>query len=215
MKMDGLFSSRVITAYGKPDDIQEDLHPAELASVERAVEKRRMDFRAGRTLARRALRQLGLDDVAIPVGEKREPVWPAGIVGTISHTRDYCGVAIARQHEVRGLGFDVERISDVRAHLRSHIATDEELGALMTVMGGTTELALALAFSGKESFFKFQYPLSRQWIGLREVRMLPESEGFRIIPSVDIAGVCARGETTCGKFKVCGDFMMTAIEIGA
>ncbi len=83
------------------------------------------------------------------------------------------------------------------------------------VLGGGAEMALALAFSGKEAFFKFQYPLSRQWVGLRDVQIRAESDTFQIIPAMDVAGVCARGETTCGRFKVCGDFMMTAIEISA
>jgi 4'-phosphopantetheinyl transferase EntD len=213
--MDGIFSSRVVTVCGMPADIAETLHPVELASVERAVEKRRVEFSAGRTLARQALRQLGMAEVAIPVGEKREPVWPAGVVGSISHTRDFCGVAVARRSEVLGLGFDAERISDVRMKLRSHIVTDAELDALQQAVGGIAERVLALAFSGKESFFKYQYPLSRQWVGLLDVELRAESDGFTIVPGVDIAGVCAKGEAIRGKFRFSADFVQTGIEVGA
>jgi len=215
MSMEGLFSSRVVTVCGAPVDVQESLHPLELPSVEHAVEKRRIEFIAGRTMARRAIRQLGMDDAAIPVGDKREPMWPAGIVGSISHTLGFCGVAVALRDHVRGLGFDVERVGDVRLKLRRHIVSDAELSALQQALGDRAEHALALAFSGKESFFKYQYPLSRQWVGLLDVELRAEGDGFTIVPAVDIAHICARGESIPGKFRFRDAYVLTGIEVGA
>lgn len=215
ISMDGLFSSHVAIACGVPGEVAEELFPSEQSSIEQAVEKRRSEFIAGRALARRALRELGIEDVAIPVGEKREPVWPQGFSGSIAHTRGFCGVAVARQSDVRGLGFDVERICDVSAELRSHIVTDAELQALHNAIGGTVERALALAFSAKESFYKFQFPLSRQWISLLDVELRADSGGFSAIPAIALHHACACGEPIRGKYVFQGDFVLTGIEVAA
>jgi 4'-phosphopantetheinyl transferase EntD len=213
--MVGLFSSHVVTACGAPGEWRETAYAIEMKSVERAVEKRRREFVAGRHFARCALRQLGCADVAIPVGEKRQPVWPAGITGSISHTRGFCGVAVARLSAVRGLGFDVERISDVRPGISAQIVSDKEMADLRHAIGGGSERALALAFSGKEAFFKFQYPLSGQWVDLLDVHLGVDGEGFRVTPSIDIPDVCMRGETVCGRYTFRGDFVLTGIEVEA
>lgn len=185
-----------------------------MPSVGRAVEKRRQEFVAGRTLARQALKQLGFDDVAIPVGDKREPVWPTGVAGSISHTHDFCGVAVARLTDVRGVGFDVERVTRVRNELASQIVSEMELAGLREVVG-SPERALALAFSAKESFYKFQFPLSRQWVGLLDVHMTADDTGFCIAPFAPIPHVCEQSEAIRGTYVFRGDYVMTGIEVDA
>jgi 4'-phosphopantetheinyl transferase EntD len=211
--MEGLFSTRVVTACGMPEALPSDLHPVELDSIERAVEKRRLEFAAGRVLARRALETFGLGQAAIPVGAKREPVWPEGIVGSISHTKGFCGVAVARASEVRGLGFDVERVPDVKLSLASHIATDDERDGVQRALGRSPAEALALLFSAKEAFFKFQYPISRTWLGLLDARVTAQGRSLALAPGVALPGVCAAGDATPCRFVFCGDFVMCAIEV--
>ena len=70
-----------------------DLHPAEQACIAKAGLKRRLDFAAGRVCARRAMAQLGVDGLPLLVGEKGQPVWPPGIVGSISHCEGHYGAA--------------------------------------------------------------------------------------------------------------------------
>jgi 4'-phosphopantetheinyl transferase EntD len=74
--MAGLFSAAVVALGGDPSGLKGDLHPAERVLVERAVAKRRLDFVAGRSLARRALRELGCDEMPLLAGARREPLWP-------------------------------------------------------------------------------------------------------------------------------------------
>lgn len=210
-----LFSARVITACGEPAGLDDTLHPLELPAVSRAVEKRRRDFVAGRTCARRALRKLGFDDVAIPVGEKREPLWPEGVVGSISHTSGFCGVAVARRSDVKGLGFDVECVVDVKLELRSHIASEVELENLHRAVGGERARALALAFSAKEAFFKYQFPLNQQWLGLLDVEIRADTGGFLVVPNRDVANVCVQGAMIRGSYKFFEGYVLTAIEVTA
>src|SRR5262245_429638 len=82
------------------------LHDEELAAVRGAVAKRRREVAFGRDCARRALAQLGAQPVTIPRGEGGAPVWPPGIVGSITHCDEVAAAAVARGETVRGLGID-------------------------------------------------------------------------------------------------------------
>ena len=211
--MAALFSARVITVCGVPSELDEPPHPLEQPVVANAVEKRRRDFAAGRACARRALRQLGYEEVAITAGDRREPVWPEGVVGTISHTQGFCGAAVARRHDVLSLGFDAERVAAIQLDISDHVATAAELDALQERIPGPRERALALAFSAREAFYKCQYPVSRQWVGLRDVALRLEEDGFVVVPRFDISGVCPCGGTVRGRYRFAGDYVMTAIEL--
>jgi 4'-phosphopantetheinyl transferase EntD len=54
-----------------------------------SVEKRWREFAAGRSCARKALAASGHAPVAVLQGAGREPVWPQGIVGSITHCSTY------------------------------------------------------------------------------------------------------------------------------
>lgn len=208
-----LFSPCVVTAWGEPERLQEPLHPAECDAVARAVAKRRMEFTAGRTLARRALERLGAGSAAIPVGTKREPVWPAGITGSISHTRGFCGVALARAQDMRGIGFDAEHLDAVRPGLAREIVTEAERGAIREVLGGDAETALALAFSAKEAFFKCQYPLTRRWLGLLDAVLTVTATGFTLAPAAGISHEAWRLGPITGRHTFRSGLVLTAVEL--
>src|SRR5262245_11502467 len=84
------------------------LYAEEEALVAKAVRSRRQQFTAGRLLARQAWQRLGQAPVSLLNDAQRVPIWPLGIVGTITHTHIWCAAAVARRGEVTGLGADVE-----------------------------------------------------------------------------------------------------------
>jgi 4'-phosphopantetheinyl transferase EntD len=84
------------------------LIPDELPFIRNAAPKRVREFTAGRHIARQAMRQMGVPAAAIPVAENRCPVWPRGVIGSISHTNDTVGIALARTHDYVSIGFDIE-----------------------------------------------------------------------------------------------------------
>jgi len=150
--------------------------------VERAVEKRRVEFSAGRALAREALADLGLPGVTIPRGPDRAPVWPGGVTGSISHTKDWCGVALARTRDVAALGIDGELAEPLKRELWRHICVEEELSFLDTCSGSLDAGVVAkLIFSAKESAYKAQYALSRKYLGFAAMRIeiVAGTEGSR------------------------------------
>ena len=104
--------------------------PGTLKSTQAAKAARDAEFQSGRELARSLLTACRAPTVEVPVAPDRSPVWPVGFVGSITHTTDWVGVAVARTADVAGLGIDAELIRDEHdvAHIESVCLTHGELG---------------------------------------------------------------------------------------
>ena len=103
-----LLPGDVAVAASEIGDVTHELLPDEAAHVAQAIPKRRREFARGRVSARQVLAELGVPSVSLLVGPKREPLWPEGIVGSITHDDRLCVVAVARAEKYAGLGVDVE-----------------------------------------------------------------------------------------------------------
>lgn len=171
-RLNPLFGGLPVVAYevtGSPTAIT--LLAEEEPAVANAIPSRRNEFAAGRICARNALADLGFGRPAIPVGPNREPVWPVGVMGSISHTRNYCFAAACRAGSaVRGLGVDVEQLGRVGPDTFELLFGDSELrGIAAGDARGDPDSTATRLFSAKESFFKAQFPLTECWIGFRDV----------------------------------------------
>ncbi|QIS40695.1 4-phosphopantetheinyl transferase [Clavibacter capsici] len=87
-------------------DLDGDLVGAERDAVATALPGRRAEFVTGRVLARRALARLGVPGCPIPVARSGAPVWPHGIVGSITHCAGLRAAAVGRRDEHAGIGID-------------------------------------------------------------------------------------------------------------
>jgi 4'-phosphopantetheinyl transferase EntD len=186
-----LFSDPVVTVRATEAMGSGELMPEEAACIRRAVAKRRREFTAGRLCAREALASLGIHDFPLVVGEARVPVWPPGVVGSISHCKGFCGVAVARQGEVVGLGLDVERAEPIEPELLVRICTPRERERLATRAGAPDPGKLT--FCAKESFYKCYFPLTRTFLGFQdvEVEFEPELRRFRArLVRADAPSIC-------------------------
>ncbi len=186
-----------------------------------AVLKRRVEFLAGRYCARAALRVHAPEvaEHAISSGEHREPLWPRGIVGAISHTHGYAAVAVARAGALRGVGLDVERWvkPEAPATIGSHIARPGELEALVTQSGWTAPEALTLAFSAKESIYKCLFPEVRRYFGFHDAaveRVDAERGTFVARLTVTLTGALPMGLALEGRFERRHDVLVTALTLG-
>lgn len=122
-------------------------HHAELAHTGK---KRQTEHLAGRIAAVHALRAFG--EKSVPgIGKNRQPIWPDGLYGSISHCGNTAIAIVARTP----VGIDIEAIfsPQLADELASHIASEEEL-AVLRASALPFPLALTLAFSAKESAFK-------------------------------------------------------------
>lgn len=145
------------------------LKPEEARSVERAVPKRMSEFAAGRQCARRALAELGLGDAPITVAPDRQPLWPPGVVGSITHTTGLCAAVVAESSRLAALGVDTERAGAVKPELWQTICIAEESAWIGALAPGERAAAVTLLFSAKEAFYKCQYPLLGERFGFSDV----------------------------------------------
>lgn len=151
------------------------LLPEEQAVVERSVPMRRAEFARGRWCAHKALDALGGPSDAILPGAGREPRWPNGFVGSITHTADFVAAVVAPD-PYRGLGIDVELNRQLPAGVREHVLTASE-----QQRGMSHELEL-VTFCAKEAVYKAVYPLTQSWLDFPdvEIHLAPRGGEFRV-----------------------------------
>lgn len=177
-----------------------------------AVDKRRREFSAGRAAAHQAMDLLGAPVQAIPVGENRAPVWPAGLVGSISHTRSCAMAVVARQGAIRGLGIDVEEDKPLADDLWSAICSEREQDWLRNQIN-PGQMAKVI-FSAKEAAYKCQFSLSARYYGFdgMELEIDLASGGFS-------ARFCADqppfncGDCISGRFAIGAGIIVTTAEL--
>jgi 4'-phosphopantetheinyl transferase EntD len=187
--------------------------PAEAAAMARMVPARRREFAAGRDAARRAMVALGLPPVAVPMGDDRAPVWPAGVIGAISHGGGACLAAVARAGKVRGLGLDLEPDADLDPDLIASICTPAERAGLPATGAGR---AARLIFSAKECAYKCQYGASRTLFGFDtlEITLDPAAGRFAAVFAADVPPF-ARDTVLPGRFAIGAGLIVTAMTLGA
>ncbi|WP_331991748.1 4'-phosphopantetheinyl transferase family protein [Dyella sp.] len=126
-------------------------------AVERSVRKRQAEFFHGRAMARKALEALNISAAEIPAGTSRQPIWPSGVVGSISHTHRFAAAVALSAETCAGVGIDMEHIAgaDACAALSATAMHEQELRYLQRLESTFPfNVLLTAVFSAKESFFK-------------------------------------------------------------
>ncbi len=141
--------------------------PEEMLLVKNAVKKRQKEFQAGRHCAREALAQLGIHHFPVLSGNKREPLWPKGIIGSITHCHNYCAVAVCSSQTFKGIGIDVEKKTPLEKSVLDLICTESEQTWLKK--NNLTETFWSkIFFSAKECLYKSYYPITHQYLDFLE-----------------------------------------------
>lgn len=135
-----------------------------------AGRKRKADHLAGRIAAFHALQALNLR--ALPgIGRSGEPLWPSGVVGSISHSGSQA-IAVVMSSEKGIIGVDCEAIIDEREAIEIQDGViDADEARLLTGCGLPFALAFTLTFSAKESLFKALFPQVQSWMGFDSARI--------------------------------------------
>ena len=132
-------------------------------AIARSVRKRQAEFLCGRLAARLAMSGLAgaYTHCEIVIGPAQEPIWPNGLIGSISHCTDMAAaIALPAAHGRHGIGIDIEHVvkgETLRAVL--DIAVSAHEGRVLDRMPPryTPELLTTILFSAKESFYKSAY----------------------------------------------------------
>lgn len=139
----------------------------------RAVEARRLDFRLGRAVARRATERLLGAQLPIPKAEDGRPLWPAGVVGAISHSAKVAVAAVAATTDCVGIGVDIEQRNRLlKTDISEHVCRANEIAWLDAAATPTdrNERLLRL-FAAKESIFKALYPVELVYLGFHDAEL--------------------------------------------
>ena len=158
------------------------LHPAEenyfsqLNSV-----SRKEHYRSGRICAREVLSKLGtLGQPVLRDPQTREPLWPVGISGAITHSGNWAAAAAGKTSDVSGIGIDLEDLERRVDHrISKHVCLPEEQKWLQECEEDFLEQNLKIIFSAKESIFKAFFPYTRTYLHFHDSRILMEQTFFQ------------------------------------
>jgi 4'-phosphopantetheinyl transferase EntD len=207
------------TVVATREELEGPLYPEEEAAVGRAVEKRRREFTTARICAREALAQLGRPRQPIPSGPKGEPLWPAGIVGSITHCDDYRACVAAHAGDLVTVGIDAEPNQPLPDGLLADIALSEEREWLKHLGRQTPDVHWdRLLFSIKESIYKAWFPLAERWLGFEDavVSIDRDRAAFSarlLVPGPRLDGRELRGFR--GRWLVADGLVLAAIALPA
>jgi 4'-phosphopantetheinyl transferase EntD len=174
----------------------------------RAVERRRREFAAGRAAARMAMADLGWLPASLPVAPDRRPVWPQGLIGSITHTASAALAAVAVCGPLRLLGLDLEKDRPLDAALWPTVLLSFE----RAWAGGQSEpgAAAMTVFCAKEAAYKAQYPRSLQLFGFDAMSVAVADGAFTARFEVDAPPFRA-GDTLSGRLARAEGHILAAV----
>jgi 4'-phosphopantetheinyl transferase EntD len=212
-----LVSHGLVIEGGDLTPADRDLLLGEELSLGNVVPARRREFRAGRIYARQALQGLGAGGSVIPIGDNRAPLWPTGIVGSISHTRSLCVVAVGSSTEFLGVGIDIEEDAPLSCELAQLVSDAAELEGRDEVERRLGCDLPKLLFVIKEAFYKMYFPLTGRFLAFHDVRVELDVEKhaarIRIVPSKRLAAIDSR--CFAGRFGSSGGTLFSCFDLSA
>ena len=206
-----LFSDHVVAVDTRADDVDESLlWPEERNAIGDVVPGRWWDWVMGRRCARLALMALGVDPAPVLAGPKREPVWPDGVVGAITHTKGFVAAAVARPNDVRSIGVDAEPDLPLPDGVLRRISHPTERQWIESAADLGVAHADRLLFSAKESIYKAWFPLAGTWLGFEDAIVSVDSSGRRFRAEILVDGPFGTIE---GSYTSDRGVIVTAIEL--
>ena len=158
------------------------LHPAEENYFSQlSSDSRKEHYRSGRICAGEVLSKLGtLGQPVLRDPQTREPLWPEGISGAITHSGNWAAAAAGKTSDVLGIGIDLEDLErQVDSRISRHVCIPEEQKWLQECGEDFLEQNLKIIFSAKESIFKAFFPYTRTYLHFHDARILMEQTFFQ------------------------------------
>lgn len=202
-------------AYGDVPD--EPVFPGEEPAVARAVESRRREYVTARRCAREALARLGIPPAPVHTGSRREPVWPAGVVGSITHCPGYRAAAVARTAVLGSIGIDAEPHAPLPDGVLDSVTVPAERPRLAGLTTSRPEICWdRLLFSAKEAVYKAWFPLTHRMLGFEEVDVAVDSGGGFMVRLL-VAGTRVDGQPPLtgftGRWRIKNGLILTAVTV--
>jgi enterobactin synthetase component D / holo-[acyl-carrier protein] synthase len=195
------------------------LFPEEATLVARATEKRRREFTTGRECARGALASLGITPAPILRGYRGAPVWPDGIVGSITHCAGYCAAAVARTQDLLTIGLDAEPNAALPGGVLELISLPAERARLRELAATAPAISWdRLLFCAKEAVYKAWFPLTGQWLGFADADITIDATERAFTARIQVPAPVIYGSTLAsftGRWLASEDLILAAIAVPA
>jgi 4'-phosphopantetheinyl transferase EntD len=149
--------------------------PEEEPLIARSVAKRRNEFITVRHCARLALGELGFPPMPILKGDKGEPCWPDGVVGSLTHCAGYRGAVVGREAMVRSVGVDAEPHDVLPDGVLDAISLPAERSEMAALHAGVHWDRIL--FCAKEATYKAWFPLTKRWLGFEDAHITFNVDG--------------------------------------
>jgi 4'-phosphopantetheinyl transferase EntD len=159
----------VRSAEARADPAGAELFPEEQELIARAVPQRRAEFATIRHLARRELAGLGHPPVPILRGHRGAPVWPDGVVGSMTHCDGYRAAAVAPADVVGGVGIDAEVHAPLPDGVSRLVMSAAERAHLAGLPAGVHWDRVL--FCAKECVYKVWSPRTGEWLGFQDAEV--------------------------------------------
>jgi 4'-phosphopantetheinyl transferase EntD len=204
----------VVSVEATEDPVDATLFPEEEPLIARAVDKRRREFTTTRHCARAAMRKLGMPPVAVMRGERGSPVWPEGIVGSLTHTTGYRAAVLACGEDVLTIGIDAEQHDSLPDGVLDVVSLPAERARITSLRQTEPEVHWdRLLFCAKEAVYKAWFPLTARWLGFEHAHIDLHGAGtFRaefLVPGARIGHELVEGFS--GRWTVQQGLVLTAI----
>ena len=191
------------------------LLPQEAAILARASDKRRREFTTGRECARIALGKLGVAPAPILVGERGAPVWPPGIIGSITHCDGYRAAVVGHASDVAAIGLDAEPNGPLPGGVLEVVSLPGERARLAVLAAAAPWVRWdRLLFSAKESVYKAWFPMTGTWLGFEGADVTIEQDGTFTARLLSPAGHPAPA-SFAGRWLAGVGLVLTAIVVPA
>lgn len=190
------------------------LLPEEATVIARAAPNRRAEFATVRHCAREVLARLGHPPAPLLPGPDREPQWPSGVVGSLTHCDGYRAAAAAHTAQIASIGIDAETHEPLPEGVTPLVTVGNEPHMLAELSAAHPQIAWdRVLFSAKESIYKTWFPLARKWLDFTEceltLRLDNGSFSGRILVPGPVLGA-RRLQHITGRWEIHDSYILTA-----
>ena len=124
-----------------------------------SVDARKAEFGDARWCAHEALKELGYQgQEPILRGERGMPLWPAGYIGSLTHTPGFRAAVVAPTSQVKSLGLDVEVAEPLPEGVLSMIARSGEIPQINRLRKAGSLLLTGCYFAPRKPPIKHGFP---------------------------------------------------------
>jgi 4'-phosphopantetheinyl transferase EntD len=129
---------------------------------------------AARIAARKLLNAAGYGNWPLLRRVGIGPMWPPGIVGSLSHSENHAVAALASSELFAGLGIDVEPTAPLPMEILSFVALPQERELL-----DRGSIQSRILFCAKEAAYKAVYPIDGRFLEMHDI-LVDFSSNFAI-----------------------------------